>query len=305
MVEIYSDIPSSATWRVVRPLTKGWSSDKKFYIETIDNEKLLLRISDRASYEHKQNEFAALLRLSNSGVLVPRALECGLCNHGQNAYILLTWIDGDDAEEVLPTLTAEEQYQLGYEAGQKLKIIHSLPAPQTLASWEERFKRKVERKIDNYRTCEIQFAGSAEVIDYLYANMALLEGRPQSFQHGDFHVGNMIINEQRQLGIIDFNRSDYGDPWEEFNRITFCVEISSTFASGRINGYFNDAVPDLFFKLLAFYVASNILGAIPWAVPFGENEVATSLRQAQRVLQWYDGFSTHIPSWYEAGPPGH
>lgn len=305
MVEIYSDIPSSATWRVVRPLTKGWSSDKKFYIETIDNEKLLLRISDRASYEHKQNEFAALLRLSNSGVLVPRALECGLCNHGQNAYILLTWIDGDDAEEVLPTLTAEEQYQLGYEAGQKLKIIHSLPAPQTLASWEERFKRKVERKIDNYRTCEIQFAGSAEVIDYLYANMALLEGRPQSFQHGDFHVGNMIINEQRQLGIIDFNRSDYGDPWEEFNRITFCVEISSTFASGRINGYFNDAVPDLFFKLLAFYVASNILGAIPWAVPFGENEVATSLRQAQRVLQWYDGYSTHIPSWYEAGPPGH
>jgi len=305
MVEIYSDIPSSATWRVVRPLTKGWSSDKKFYIETIDNEKLLLRISDRASYEHKQNEFAALLRLSNSGVLVPRALECGLCNHGQNAYILLTWIDGDDAEEVLPTLTAEEQYELGYEAGQKLKIIHSLTAPQTLASWEERFKRKVERKIDNYRTCEIQFAGSAEVIDYLYANMALLEGRPQSFQHGDFHVGNMIINEQRQLGIIDFNRSDYGDPWEEFNRITFCVEISSTFASGRINGYFNDAVPDLFFKLLAFYVASNILGAIPWAVPFGENEVATSLRQAQRVLQWYDGFSTHIPSWYEAGPPGH
>lgn len=305
MTEIYSDIPSSATWRLVRPLTKGWSSDKKFYIETLENEKLLLRISDRATYEHKQGELAAMQKLFNAGVLMPRALDCGLCNDGQNVYILSAWLEGDDAEAVLPTLTAREQYQQGYAAGQKLRIIHSLPAPQTLAPWEERFKRKVERKIDNYRACEIQFSGSAEVINHLYANMSLLEGRPQSFQHGDFHVGNMIINEQRQLGIIDFDRSDYGDPWEEFNRITFCVEKSSPFASGRINGYFNDAVPDLFFKLLAFYVASNLLGAIPWAIPFGEKEVATSLRQAQRVLQWYDGFSTHIPSWYEVGPPAH
>lgn len=293
-------IASSVTWQLVQPLTKGWSSDKKFYIETVGNEKLLLRISDLATYEHKQGEFAAMQKLVSAGVFMPKALDCGLCNGGQNVYVLLTWLEGDDAEAVLPTLTNEEQYLLGYTAGQMLKTIHSLPAPQSQAPWEDRFRRKTERKISNYQACEIQFPGSDKVIDYLRGNMSLLQNRPQSFQHGDFHIGNMIINEQRQLGIIDFNRSDYGDPWEEFNRITFCAEISSSFASGRINGYFNDAVPDLFFKLLAFYIGSNLLSAIPWAIPFGREEVATFLRQARNVLQWYDGFSTHIPSWYMA-----
>jgi len=33
---------------------------------------------------------------------------------------------------------------------------------------------------------------------------------------------------------FDFNRLDYGDPWEEFNRIVWCAGISKQFASGRI-----------------------------------------------------------------------
>lgn len=301
MSEIYSDIPQAATWQLIRPITKGWSSDKKFYIETGDKAKLLLRISDLASYEHKKSEFAAMQQLVRGGVYMPQPLDCGLCNDGQNVYLLLTWLEGVDAETILPTLTDEEQYQFGYIAGQMLRAIHSLPAPHTQVPWKERFRRKTERKISSYQVCELQFSGSDRVIDYLHANMSLLKNRPQSFQHGDFHIGNMIINEHRQLGIIDFNRSDYGDPWEEFNRITFCAEISAPFASGRINGYFEDAVPDLFFRLLAFYIGSNLLSTLPWAIPFGPEEVATSLRQARNVLRWYDNFTTHIPSWYMAG----
>ena len=29
----------------------------------------------------------------------------------------------------------------------------------------------------------------------------------------------MMIGNDKQLYIIDFNRNDFGDPWEEFNRI--------------------------------------------------------------------------------------
>lgn len=29
----------------------------------------------------------------------------------------------------------------------------------------------------------------------------------------------MIISPEGKLSIIDFNRNDYGDPWEEVNRI--------------------------------------------------------------------------------------
>ena len=34
--------------------------------------------------------------------------------------------------------------------------------------------------------------------------------------------------------IIDWNRDDFGDPREEFNRITFTAHISPHFATGQL-----------------------------------------------------------------------
>lgn len=187
---------------------------------------------------------------------------------------------------------------LGIKAGVFLRQMHEIPAPKNQPNWEERFNRKMDIKIDNYKTCGIHFNGDDRMLEYIEKNRSLLLNRPQSFQHGDYHVGNMIITPEIELGIIDFNRMDYGDPWEEFNRITWCVDTSPIFASGYINGYFNNVVPDLFFRLMALYIASNQLSSIPWAIPFGEEEVNIMIRQAKCVLNWYDDFKTYIPNWY-------
>jgi len=53
---------------------------------------------------------------------------------------------------------------------------------------------------------------------------------------------------------------------------------------------------------LALYVATNTLGSLPWAIPFGEEEVATMRRQAADVLSWFDQFRRLVPSWYERPP---
>lgn len=55
------------------------------------------------------------------------------------------------------------------------------------------------------------------------AEPAFTENRPQCFQHGDYHIGNMMI-ENGKLVVIDFDRYDFGDPWEEFNRIVWCAQ---------------------------------------------------------------------------------
>src|SRR5690606_11191222 len=47
----------------------------------------------------------------------------------------------------------------------------------------------------------------------------------------------------QKLTIIDFDRSDFGDPWEEFNRIVWGTQKSPLFASGMVNGYFDGEVP--------------------------------------------------------------
>jgi serine/threonine-protein kinase len=40
------DIPGYSTFRKIEAVNKGWSDDKKFYIENEDDRKLLLRLSD-------------------------------------------------------------------------------------------------------------------------------------------------------------------------------------------------------------------------------------------------------------------
>ena len=156
----------------------------------------------------------------------------------------------------------------------------------------------MDTKIRNYDECPIKYSKGQAFIDYINANRHLLIGRPQTYQHGDYHIGNMMVDRNGKLYIIDFNRNDYGDPWEEFNRIVWCAQKSPLFASGMVDGYFDNQVPMEFWKLLAMYISSNTLSSVYWAIPFGESEVNTMLNQAQEVMEWYDNMTNVIPTWY-------
>jgi aminoglycoside phosphotransferase (APT) family kinase protein len=73
------------------------------------------------------------------------------------------------------------------------------------------------------------------------------------------------------------------------------------FASGQVDGYFEHGVPFEFWQLLAFYISSNTLSAVPWAIPFGEGQVQVMLDQAEDVLGWYDNMKNVVPTWYQGG----
>lgn len=292
------DIKNYATFARIEPIHKGWSSDKKYYVETATNEKLLLRIADISQYDKKKSEFEMMKRLVGSGVPMSRPVDFGMCDNGNSVYSLFTWCDGEDAEMMLPKMSEAMQYELGVQSGKILRKIHNIPAPMDQVDWEQRFNRKVDSKIQKYNDCGIKIDGDDEIIAYIEANRHNLKGRPQCFQHGDYHVGNMIISSAGELYIIDFNRYDYGDPWEEFNRIVWSAAVSPHFATGQLNGYFNGRPPMPFFTLLAFYISSNMLSSIPWAIPFGEDEVTVMKNQAKKVVSWFDGMNHPIPTWY-------
>ncbi|UAL50138.1 aminoglycoside phosphotransferase family protein [Metabacillus dongyingensis] len=294
------DIKNYATFEKIKPINKGWSSDKKYYIETVTNEKMLLRIADISEYAKKKSEFEMMKRLAEYGVPMSQPVDFGMCDNCKSVYMLLIWCDGEDAEIVLPKMTETEQYVLGIKSGRILRKIHSIPAPKEQEEWGTLFNRKTDNKTKKYNGCGIKIDGDDKIIAYVEANRHLLDGRPQCFQHGDYHVGNMIISPEGELSIIDFNRIDYGDPWEEFNRIVWSAAVSPHFATGQLNGYFNGRPPVQFFTLLAFYISSNTLSSIYWAIPFGEDEVTVMKNQAKDVLTWFDGMNNPVPTWYLA-----
>jgi aminoglycoside phosphotransferase (APT) family kinase protein len=286
------------TFTEIEPINKGWSNDKKYYIEAADNRRLLLRVADISEYERKKAEFEMVKKVAALGVPMSQPLDFGICDNGKSVYSLLTWCDGEDAEVVLPHLTETEQYVLGVKSGKILKKIHSIPAPKEQEEWCIRFNRKTNYKIEKYKACGIKFDGDDKIINYMENNRHLLSGRPQCYQHGDYHVGNMIISPDKTLSIIDFNRPDFGDPWEEFNRIVWSATASPHFATGQLRGYFGGEPPIEFFRLLAFYISSNTLSSIYWAVPFGEKEITTMKNQAKDVLSWFDNMNNPVPTWY-------
>ncbi len=277
-------------------IAKGWSCDKKYCVTTTDNMKYLLRITPHEKSVTRKNMFCMMQQVACLGVPMCQPVESGTCEEG--VYSLQSWIDGNDAEEVIPTLSDTDQYVYGLNAGRILTKIHSIPAPADQEDWDARFNRKIDRKIQMYRECPIQYENGQSLIDYINTHRFLLKNRPQCFQHGDYHFGNMMIDRAGALQIIDFDRYDFGDPWEEFNRIVWCAQKSPFFASGMVNGYFDGEPPAEFWHLLALYIASNTLSSIPWAIPFGQKEIDTMLQQEKEVLEWYRGMNTSIPSWY-------
>lgn len=199
-------------------------------------------------------------------------------------------------------MPAAEQYAFGLRAGRVLKYIHEVPAPDNVQNWEERINVSIENKLRLCRECSIKNDVADSFVEYIKANRHLLKNRPQTFRHGDYHIGNFLVNDSDELIVIDFNRSDFGDPWQEFNRLVWSAHLSPYFASGIVNGYFDNAVPQKFWKLLALYTCINGIASVPWAVRFGEEEIQVMLRQTREVYEWYNGMTNEIPSWYIGVP---
>ena len=279
------------------PINKGWSGDQKYCAVTADGQKYLLRISSIDRLERKRREYEKMSEVAELGIPMCLPVEFGTCEEG--AYSIQSWIDGDDAESLVMSMDAESQYRYGLDAGRILAKIHTVPAPVDAPDWETRFNAKIDHKITMYEACELRYeSGGDAFLQYIAENRHLLQGRPQSYQHGDYHIGNMMIDKDGVLTIIDFDRDDFGDPWEEFNRIVWCVQAAPAFASGMVDGYFGGEIPMEFWKLLALYISSNTLSSLPWAIPFGDNEIATMKNQAAQVLEWYDGMKNVVPAWY-------
>ena len=281
------------------PIDKGWSGDRKYCAETADGSRYLLRISPCELMTRKRHQFEMMRLVSELGVPMCLPVEFGEC--GEGVYTLQSWIDGLDAEMAILSMGEDLQYRYGVDAGKILARIHTIPAPADIVDWEPRFNAKIDRKIAMYEDCDLKYdKGSEAFLEYISNNRYLLKGRPQCYQHGDYHIGNMMINGEGKLVIIDFDRDDFGDPWEEFNRIVWCAQSVPAFASGMVDGYFNGLVPVEFWKLLALYISSNTLSSLPWAIPFGEKEIQVMREQAAQVLSWYDDMKRVIPRWYRS-----
>jgi len=286
----------------IQLLDKGWSEERKFLIEIRDGSRYVLRISPVSSLEKRRNEFEIMEKIMELGINMSIPLGMGQYGDNKNVYVLLSWVEGETLDEGIKNLAEDEQYFLGLKAGETLKTIHCIPAPDNLEKWEERMGRKIKNRLEKYRSSDLRVKNDQYAIDFIQGNIHLLKNRPQVLQHGDYHTGNLVHTPGGDLGVIDFNRWDYGDPFEEFLKMEmFSRDLSLFFCRGQLDGYFPRGIPENFFPLLALYLASVALFSPIWAVPFGEEEIAYMTEKAERIIKDFNKFGRVTPRWLDEG----
>lgn len=297
---MFSDIEASKNWEITEPVDKGWSSDRKYRIKTKDGKTLLLRISDIGQYDAKEREYRVIEKYSKLGFPMSMPIEFGVCNEGKNVYMLLSWVEGCDLETLLPKLSEEEQYLMGRQAGDILRKIHSVrPEPEEMPVQTKQAKKLYQ--LSRYEDSDLRIPDDEVAIRYVKDNIDKIWRKPPVYLHGDFHPGNLIYMKDGSIGVIDFNRWEIGDPYEEFYKLeSFGTEISIPYCIGQVDAYFGDEIPEEFWSANAVYVAQASLFSIKWAEPFGQKDIDGMVRRAEAAFMDYDGFREIVPKWYTA-----
>lgn len=286
-----------------KKISEGMSSDEKYHCIR-DNKECLLRIADGSEYEQKKAEYEHLERLSKAGLPVPECIDFSKSDDGAHVFTLLSWIPGEDADQVLPKMNHRDQYELGTQAGDILRRIHeTAPAPDLSKNWYDRYFEVIEPRLDAFKQKGIPFEGSETILGFIEDNKHLLKTRPLCHHHGDYHMGNLIVRNGK-VWVIDWHTVDFdgvGDPWYEFNRLGIDYPA---FATGQIDGYFDNEVPEEFWKLFALYLATSTLTSIVWAKYRAPEALNRVMERNQQVLGMFDQMENPVPLWHrEQGKP--
>lgn len=128
-------------------INKGWSDDKKYCVTDQNQQKYFLRVSDKEKLNSKKFEFDMMEKVASLGVPMCKPISIELCDDG--VHSLHEWIDGKDARETILTVSKEQQYTYGVEAGSILRKIYSLPVTEVREDWEPFLIEKLMTKSKN------------------------------------------------------------------------------------------------------------------------------------------------------------
>ncbi len=295
-------IPLLSKTKSIEEIHKGYSSDRKFIVimENPLDSKLILRMSDIAGYEAKKEEYYHLSKMPEYNVRTSKVVDFGRVEELNICYMLVNYIEGNEAADMLPQYSHNEQYQIGIEAGLELKKMHQYLAPSKIPEWYERKLRKQNYYYNEYCKTGYKVSNQDRIFKYIEKNVQFMNNRPNVFQHDDFHPSNIIVKDKKYSGVIDFNRYDWGDPLHDFIKVGFFSrEVSVPFSIGQIVGYFPEGIPEYFWNLFGLYMAVSITSAIVWTLKYDENHLNEMHERVERIIEEHKGFELSKPTWFE------
>lgn len=197
MEEMLREIERILEWpRMLKAtvISKGFSFDEKYKIELESGASYFIKVCDSSYFERKQEEYEYMQQLDSLHIPMPKLIHFISLTKFNKCVQVFEWIDGLDGEDILRTLSTEEQYRAGKKAGEVLKKIHLVEKEDKSNSWEMSIWSKYERYLEALKEYEVDFFHLNTVIDFVGNHKDLLKNRPIVFLHDDFHPANIMID---------------------------------------------------------------------------------------------------------------
>ncbi|MCL1997616.1 MAG: aminoglycoside phosphotransferase family protein [Turicibacter sp.] len=288
----------------IRKVRGGKSSASKYLATDKWGNKFFVKIHNKKNtyklyldVKKRKHLLTHLRYVQDFPILEP--LEYGLCSEG--VYVISNWIDGVSLAKILEDTDKITEYNLGIQAGRLLRNLHdnnpSL-SPFASQSWFEKFSNYSDNEIKRYSSCDVQFAGGDEVIQYINNNRQYIEGRPMCLIHGDANPHNILVqNSSNTYFLIDTDSVRHADPYQEFGNL-FNSYLWPVFSTGYVNGYFSASPPESFWKIIRVYLYTEYLRSARKIDKKKPKYSTKALESIKNGLEVFENQNNSRPTWY-------
>lgn len=281
-------------YMLINKVDSGASSVEKYKIHK-DGKYYLLRLFDARFMNSRYAALSNIETLYINGINVPKVYEKGILN-ATKGYALLDWIDGISLDEILVNYELETQY--GGLVAKELAKMHNIKTndkAMVYDSYIKSFKKKMNKIVDlKIDDCPLDLFDN-----YVSEYSELLKKiSGNSIIHGDFHPGNVIINDSK-IVFIDLDVCKVSNPWEDLSSNACNMDFPNFYSSIMLN-YFDGNIPKNFWQVYYLYGILYILDYILYALRTNGKTLEDGLEKMKKFLDFTDNFHCEIPKWFNS-----
>lgn len=197
--------------RALRPLPQGMTSGVAL-VETEQGLRVVKRARGALFAGWLEKEHRALTALAGAGLPTPapRALVHIEQSIAPECWLVMDYLPGRPLSEVLrDDLPASERAALLRAFGQTLAAIHATPAPPGVPrpdpSWIDFMLDEAAENLEHFAV-----DGTPQLLARLQQNRP--PAIPPALIHGDYTIDNVLVDDARVTGVIDWPACAVGDP---------------------------------------------------------------------------------------------
>ena len=204
----------------------------------IDNGRVVFKFKKQPNVSYK-NEIE-MLNFVNTLSLRINLQKVGWTSE-DDSYLGIYGVMGKSLESIILTDDKREDY--GKQIGQFLQKLHSTENPNAeildpkkeIKVWQNRFEKSKDILSHYFSEAEIE-----KMNHFIYSSVPeqlFSLGEKMVFSHGDLGMGNIFVDDNGKIGVIDFSEAIYLDEAADFMDIEddkLCAEILNTYRSDDI-----------------------------------------------------------------------